>query len=208
MLDNRQASLEDIAEDYEDLGGLRRTAHGHQLFDVFFVMRDFDSKLPDMEGRGAKLYWPYDEMPMYDLTLEAGREKDSYYFVFEYDKDLFDEESISWMGRHFENLLKSCLQIDSGLVSDISMTDQEEKKLFLDHSFGARAEFNADTILDRVGQQAKDHPDKAAVVFKDSYLTYSRLWEASGAIAGKLLKEYTGADMPGKELRSFSGSPS
>ena len=199
MLDNRQASLEDIAEDYEDLGGLRRTAHGHQLFDVFFVMRDFDSKLPDMEGSGAKLYWPYDEMPMYDLTLEAGREKEFYYFVFEYDKDLFDEESISWMGRHFENLLKSCLQIDTGLVSDVSMTDQEEKKLFLDHSFGAVAEFKADTILDRVGQQAKNHPDKAAVVFKDSYLTYSRLWEASGAIAGKLLKEYTGEDMPKKE---------
>ena len=190
MLDNRQASIEDIAEGYESLGGLKKTAHGHLLFDVFFVMRDFDSALPDLDGQAARLYWPYDEMPMYDLTLEAGKEKDSYYFVFEYDRELFDEESMKWMSRHFDTLLKSCVQKEVGLISAVSMTDEEEKRLILDYSAGYDEVFEPDTIIDRVGQQAKAHPDKTAVVFKDSYMTYKQLWEMSGKIATRLLKAY------------------
>lgn len=210
MLDNRQASLEDIASGYEEIGGLRRTSHGHQLFDVFFVMRDFESELPEMDGKTASLSWPYDEMPMYDLTLEAYREKDSYSFVFEYDRDLFNEESISWMSRHFDTLLKACLQEDERPISALSMTDEKEKKLILDYCSGPEEVFTPDTVIDRLSRQVQAHPDKAAVVFKDSIMTYKQLWDASGEVAGKLMKQYPSGNS-GKERwvgiiaeRSFS----
>ncbi|WP_091820744.1 non-ribosomal peptide synthetase [Butyrivibrio sp. ob235] len=190
MLDNRQASLEDISAGYEKLGGTRRTAHGHQLFDVFFVMRDFDSALPDMDGRPSKMYWPYDEMPMYDLTLEGGIEKDSYYFVFEYDRNLFDEESIRWMSRHFNTLLKACVGKEEESLSAVSMLGEEEKSLIMNYGAGNDEVFLSDTVIDRVGQQAKEHPDKKAVVYGESVMTYKQLWEVSGRIAGRLLKEY------------------
>ncbi len=194
MLDNRQASLENIAEAYEDLGGMRRTAHGHLLFDVFFVMRDFDSALPDMDGALAKLFWPYDEMPMYDLTLEVGKEEDSYYFVFEYDRKLFDEESMTLMSRHFDALLSSCTSQNVGAVGTVSMIDEKEKKFLLDYSCGPDGDFKDDTIVDRVEEQVKKNPDKKAVVFKDSYRTYKELWEMSGEIADKLLEAYGDLD--------------
>ena len=190
MLDNRQAALEDIAKVYEELGGTGRTAHGHLLFDVFFVMRDFDSAIDDMDGHPASLFWPYDEMPMYDLTLEAGMEDGAYSFVFEYDRDLFFDESIGFMSRHYDMLLNECIKEDPGMIGGISMIDDKEKDILLASLNTREQVFNTETVIQRLAGQAEMNPDKTALIFGESHMTYKELFDASGIIARRLRTIY------------------
>ncbi|MBQ9157030.1 MAG: amino acid adenylation domain-containing protein [Eubacterium sp.] len=187
--------LEEIAAGYEEAGGFQRTAHGHLLFDVLYVMQSMDHKLAGQEGAHTFLEYPLSDRAMYDLTLETERREEGYHCDFEYDTSLFSDESIRILARHYETLIESCLKSHSEdrlPVSGLSMVDQDEMKLLLhdfqpDHDLGPTSELK--TVVELLKESVEENPEKKAVVYEDQSLTYRELWDRSSVLAGQILKE-------------------
>ncbi len=197
MLDGQSVSLEDIANDLEDEGWSIRTAHGHLLFDHMFVMQSLEYSLPDIEGRSTYVEYGKQEKAMYDLSLEVEKKDRSYHCDFEYDKNLFSEESIRVMARHFENLLINCLKLMDESPDKIMMTDSKEIALMTGKAVIKAPE---KTVVDALWQCVKKDPEKTALIFGESSLSYRDLWELSGILAKKII-DLTG-DKEGPQKRA------
>ncbi len=184
MLEGQAVSLEDIAKDLEDAGGNARTAHGHLIFDHMFVMQSLESNLPDTEGGSTYVEYGKQEKAMYDLSLEVEKKGGLYSCDFEYDKNLFSEESIRVMARHFENLLKNCLASMDESPDKIMMTDSKEIALITGKAVIKAPE---KTVVDALWECVKKDPEKTALIFGDSSLSYRELWEYSGILAKRII---------------------
>lgn len=191
-MEHQSVPLEEIAADFEKEGGYARTAHGHLLFDILFVMQSLDTILPDVDGKHVRAEFPVGERAMYDLTLEAEKREDGcYHLDFEYDVDIFSRESIEILAHHYENLIKSCLDAGRHSISSLSMVDQAEKEkiltVFNPKENGISGDDKTDTVIDRLYGQVCDEPEKKAVILGDRSISYKALWESSGMLAGKIL---------------------
>ncbi len=186
----KSIALEDIAEGFASLGGYVRTSHDHLLFDSLFTMRDFETKLQDIDGKKAWITFPEDEMPMYDLTLETGRDEEGYNYFFEYDTGLYTEESVHMMSEHYVNLIENCIEGPEQNVDMISMTDDKEVRELLRLAKDDECPFIQDTVITRIENRVKETPDKTALLFKDETVSYADLWNRSGRIAVDLVNAY------------------
>ena len=191
-MEHQSVPLEDIAADFTKEGGYSRTSHGHLLFDILFVMQSLDTKLEDIDGRHVWAEFPVGSRAMYDLTLEVEKREDGcYHLDFEYDEDLFLEESIEILADHYKTLIKSCLNAGDHRISGISMVDQPQKEriltVFNPKDNGTQEEEISDTVIDRLYGSVCKEPEKKAVVIEDRFLSYRDLWERSGILAQKLL---------------------
>ena len=192
-MEHQSVPLEDIAADFESAGGYSRTAHGHLLFDILFVMQSLDTNLTDIDGKRVWAEFPAGDRAMYDLTLEVEKKEDGcYHLDFEYDKDLFLEESIEILAGHYENLIKSCLDAGDKSIYELSMVDEAEKEriltVFNPKDNGTNEEGKTDTVIDRLYGFVSKEPEKPAVIIEDRSLSYIDLWERSGELSEKILR--------------------
>ncbi len=193
-MESQSVALEDIAKSFEEAGGFSRTAHGHLLFDVLFVMQNMDRSLPDLRGSEAHLEIPATEGCMYDLTLEAEKRENSYHCEFEYDSSIFSEGSIFYLARHFEALIRSCLTRKDSYIKDLEMLDEEEKDLLLNAFQPEQISFASDrepaTVIELLKERVLESPDKKALVYMDTQLTYRQLWDESDLLSEMILSDY------------------
>ncbi len=193
-MESQSVALEDIAKSFEEAGGFYRTMHGHLLFDVLFVMQNLDRSLPDLRGSRAHLEIPASEGCMYDLTLEGEKRGDSYHFEFEYDSSIFSEGSIFYLARHFEALVRACLTHKDSFIKDLEMLDEEERNLLLNTFQPEQISFASDrkpaTVIELLRDRVAKSPDKKALVYMDTQLSYRQLWDESDLLSEMILSDY------------------
>ncbi|MBQ7588662.1 MAG: amino acid adenylation domain-containing protein [Lachnospiraceae bacterium] len=186
----KHIAIEDIAADFMALGGYTRTSHDHLLFDYFFTMRDFGTSLSDINNRRAWVTFPADERPMYDITLETGKDEGCYNYFFEYDMKLFRSDSVSIMSRHYVNLIRECINKADRDIDTLSMTDAAERKELLRLAAGDECPYRQNTVIKRIEDHVVGCPDKTAVIFRNEVVSYETLWIRSGRIAEALVRSY------------------
>jgi amino acid adenylation domain-containing protein len=126
----------------------------------------------------------------FDLTFRITETAGGLQGGLEYCTDLFNEQTIERMVRHFNGLLHSIVKEPQQLVGTLSMLDEEEKNHLLFDFNNTSSPYPADkNIVSLFEEQAAKTPGGKAIVFEDEYLSYQQLNERSNQLARFLRKK-------------------
>lgn len=125
------------------------------------------------------------EAHFYDMD---GTGKANIYYYYQTEK--FTEKDIELLQKR---VISICKQVLNGIkLQDIDIICKEDKLLidkFNDTNFSYDKK---ETLIDIFEKQVKSFPDKKAVIFKDTYITYKELDEKSNMLANYLLSKNIG----------------
>lgn len=179
VIDNSIYPYDTLVKDLK----LSRMSNRNLLFDVMFVCQTMH--LPEFRIENEPVQFsPVNRITSkFDLTCEIIPTVEDIQINFEYATDLFNEDTIRNLGKHYLNIIE---QITSGYaekLSDIEMILPEEKEMILHDFNDNKTDFPKLTVHQIFEEQVKQHPDKKAVVFEDSFLTYRKLNEKANQLA-------------------------
>ncbi len=176
-------------EELIDKLNITRDLSRNPLFDVMFSTQNMDIREPQIEGLKFETYDTESNVSKFDLTLTAIEAGNSVVCDLRYCTKLFKKSTIERMVSHFINLIKEIADNPQLSISEINMLSEEEKHELLHEYNGKKAYYQKDkTIHELFEEQAYNTPDKIAVVFEDSKLTYKELNEKSNQLA-RLLRD-------------------
>ncbi|MER2370200.1 amino acid adenylation domain-containing protein [Photorhabdus laumondii] len=167
-----------------------RSTRYSPLFQIMFSMNTNDSVELQLEGVSL---WPRPEQTrnaMYELTLDASQTEDGLTFNFEYNTDLFAEETIKRLVVRFTTLLMSIVAAPSEKLGNLDLLPPEERDYLL-HSLNQTAvEYDrSQCIHERIEAFAEQTPDAIALVFGDQQLTYAQLNARANQLAHYLVAQ-------------------
>ena len=124
------------------------------------------------------------------LALELHRINGSFEIWVEYRSDLYEQNTIKTLIRHYQNLLKFVLEHKTSLsLKDVSMMDDDELKI-LDKYNKVNLDYvdlNRNVLLD-FNDIVSKYPDNICVVFKDKQYSYEQVDKITNKLARKLIE--------------------
>ena len=121
------------------------------------------------------------------LGIQLLSDNEGLTFNIHYDGNRYSEQWVIEFAKRYRKVLQNLIKKEN--IKDVGLLDETEVKSVLEISYGGDLDYNKDeTVIDMFVSQAKKHPNKTAVVDKDSSYTYQELDDASNAIANYLLE--------------------
>jgi amino acid adenylation domain-containing protein len=168
---------------------IRRVAPGTELFNTFFDTYDreypsYQSDVLKVERRDA-LNNGSCKFELVALVLPA--QSTPAILLWEYNGDLFTQETASRMMHHFLALLTASIENPELSVADLPILSLEERQRILAMGKGREPVIKEDSRIDRIFTavaEAQAHAD--AVIYKDERISYRELDERAGEMARKL----------------------
>ncbi|MCA1615318.1 MAG: amino acid adenylation domain-containing protein, partial [Acidobacteria bacterium] len=169
----------------------------HPLFQVMFILQN--APLPSLRLKGLSLV-PLDtenETAKFDLTLSVFEGGDGALRVnAEYNRDLFDCETIDRMLGHFETLLGGVVADPTRRLSQLPLLGADERRRLLVEWNDTSVSYAGDECLHSlVERQAERTPGAVAVVYQDRELTYGELNGRANQLAHHLRELGVGPDV-------------
>ena len=122
----------------------------------------------------------------YDITFYMWKNHDYLEGEIEYNTSMIKRDTIIRLRDNFLILIKNLLENPDAAIGSLPMISEEERKM-IDDINNTRTDYPRDkTIVQLFEEQVNLYPDKTAVVFKDSSLTYSLLNQKSNQLAHAL----------------------
>ncbi|WP_432407296.1 amino acid adenylation domain-containing protein [Wukongibacter sp. M2B1] len=184
--DNQEYPLEELVESVEVVRDLSR----NPLFDVVFALQNIE----DIQFKSEKLELEAIESEHitshFDLSIYMKEIGDSYRVIFEYCSDLFKEETMQGMLKHFVVILEQIAENPDKKLKDIeAFTDLEKEKVLYDFN-DTMAEYPRDkSVYNLFEEQVNRMPEAVAVVFGDKEITYGELDQRASQLARVLREE-------------------
>ncbi|MEB3282827.1 MAG: amino acid adenylation domain-containing protein [Lyngbya sp.] len=197
----RQVSLEAYA--HQDLPfeqlleelKISRSLSYTPLFQIMFVLQN----APLKEVKFSDLSWSPVEIPRqtakFDLTLSLTETDEQIVAIFEYNTDLFEQNTISRLAEHFQNLLEAIIVNPEQKISELTLLNQDEKQQILVEWNQTQTNYPREaTIHQLFEQQVEQYPDAIALTYAEQQLTYRELNIKANQIAHYLRKIGTKTD--------------
>ncbi|ACL75344.1 non-ribosomal peptide synthetase [Ruminiclostridium cellulolyticum] len=145
------------------------------IFQVMFILQntqinkivqsDFDISPIQVDSGVAK----------FDLTLEL-YDEDIINGWFEYNTDLFNEDTIERMIGHLKNILEGVVKNVEQRIADIDILGEKERSMLLEEWNNTEYDYPEKLCLhQQFEKQAEKNPDGIAVIFEEQQLTYKEL---------------------------------
>jgi amino acid adenylation domain-containing protein len=113
--------------------------------------------------------------------------------IWEYNKELFDRETICRFVRHYQNLLEAALADPTTSLSDLDFLDDSERQLILvDWNTRLSTWPREFTIHQLFAKQLAKAPGNAALLWKDQTVTYEELNRRANVLGHRLRDEGIG----------------
>lgn len=107
--------------------------------------------------------------------------------AYDYKMNKYTENDIENMHYRFMHIIKQVLENDEILVNEIEIVTPEEKnRILFEFNHTSTDNSKGQTIVDLFEEQAEKYPNKPAVVFEKTVLTYQELNEKANRIAHSL----------------------
>ena len=119
----------------------------------------------------------------FDLSLSIQEHADQTVAVWTWNPDLFDQDSIERMMGHYRTLLNSLTQSRSNCTADLPLEISTELLAIKTTEAKFQPYPRATTWLDIFDQAVQQNPEKIAVSFAQSSLTYQELHEQVNALS-------------------------
>ncbi|MCU0289178.1 MAG: amino acid adenylation domain-containing protein, partial [Acidobacteria bacterium] len=137
----------------------------------------------------------YLKQTRFNMLFTFCRKADGFEGRLEYNGGLYEKNFIERLIVHFTNLLRQCLFGLDLKVADIDILNNQEKEQLLEDFNGKKVDFPRTGSIDRyVEAHAGQTPDRVAVGFEDSHLTYRCLNGMAGQLAAALRASGIGED--------------
>jgi amino acid adenylation domain-containing protein len=139
------------------------------LFDIAISLRNIHNPMPELKN---------------DITITFAAGEDATAGVIEFNKSLFEAESIERFRNHFLAILDQIIQEPDRFVSDISLTTEAERHYLLVECNDTKKEFaEARSVHQTFEEHAAQRPEAIAVIFQDRQVTYKELNEEANQLA-------------------------
>ncbi|KIO77621.1 hypothetical protein TH53_08205 [Pedobacter lusitanus] len=124
----------------------------------------------------------------FDLTFTIGEEAGKLLLSIDYCTDLFAEETIAGMGRHYKQLLRAIVNAPLQDIGVLEMLTQEEEHNLLQIGQGPLVAYpQEETFVGLFEKQVAATPEAIALVYENNSLTYTALNEQANQLAHYLL---------------------
>ncbi|HLP45176.1 MAG TPA: amino acid adenylation domain-containing protein [Candidatus Kapabacteria bacterium] len=185
--ENQDCQYEDLVEQVVK----NRDVGRNPLFDTVFVLQNMD--ITEINITDLKLSpYPYEnKTAKFDLTLSGIEEEGKLSFTFEYCSKLFREKTIERFIDYFKNLVNDFIENKNRKrICDFEILTEEEKKLILFDFNDTETDYPGDkTIHQLFAEQVERVPDRIAVAYINTIITYRQLNEQANRLAGLLLEK-------------------
>ncbi|MGE5343370.1 MAG: non-ribosomal peptide synthase/polyketide synthase [Candidatus Omnitrophota bacterium] len=159
--DNQEYQYEALVEQVVT----NRDTGRNPLFDVMFVLQNFQLKEIEIPGLTLSPYEYENKTSKFDLTLTGIESDDKLLFTFEYCTQLFKPQTIERFIAYFKNIINGIIENKNRMISDIEIITEGEKNRIL-YDFN-RAEIkypNDKTIHELFEEQVERTPDHLALI--------------------------------------------
>lgn len=161
------------------------------LYDV--VLSYQNAKFLDKNSENEyKTRWSFCGHQTSSLIIHINdRDNDNKLIVdYDYLADLFYDKEIEFIHKHIEAVLWHALDNPQKPMKNLNMVSEKERNKLLYGFNNTDVDYEKDaTVYELIEKTAKENPDKKAIVFEDSIITYKELMDKSNIVARKL-KEY------------------
>ncbi|MCP3169610.1 non-ribosomal peptide synthetase [Myxococcus qinghaiensis] len=166
------------------------------LFQVMFVMPGPTAPL-SLSGLAVEEVSFEPGMAKFDLTLFVRELPQSLVTYWEYNTDLFDEETVSRMAGHYTRLLQAALSQPGQDVESLPLLGEaERRRLLVEWNATEAPRSSAPCVNVLFEAQAARTPGAIAVRFGEQTLTYGELNQRANRLARFLRRGGVGPDVP------------
>jgi amino acid adenylation domain-containing protein len=153
------------------------------LFQVLFFLRD--DLMPTLELPSLTLTTLDVEGTFvpYDLCISIKNTDSELAWIWEYNTDLFESDTITRILKHFRNLLESIVENPEGRIGELSILTEAERHQLLVEWNNTKIKYPQVCIHKLVEEVVELSPDALAVVFEQSSLTYRQLNSRANSLA-------------------------
>jgi amino acid adenylation domain-containing protein/thioester reductase-like protein len=181
LLKHHKYPLEQIIKGFREIQAVQE-----KLFDISFSYQNakFDVSNIDYDDK-----WLFNGSQLYSLTLHASDREDSGNYTMDYDflTDVFSESDIDRLHEFLITLLHNVLDNPSLQLSSLKMlTPEQEAELIWKFNDTQQDYPRDETIVTLFKKQVSLAPQKVAVIFEDTAVTYLELDQRSSQLAGTL----------------------
>ena len=170
-----------------DVIGARRELDHSPLFQVMFVLQNLSLTGLSLANLDCQVI----ELPLstarFDLAVDVFDIPAGLRVYFEYNTDLFDEDTIGRMQSHYQRLLEGFIALPDARIGDLPMlTAAEEQQLLRDWNQTAAPYPREQTVHGLFEAQVARTPGATALQFEDQALSYAQLNERANRVAHQL----------------------
>ncbi|RAJ77623.1 non-ribosomal peptide synthase protein (TIGR01720 family)/amino acid adenylation domain-containing protein [Chitinophaga dinghuensis] len=168
---------------------LQRDISRNPLFDVQVVLQHADNtgaarRLGELQVAG---YAGAQRLTsVFDIVFNFVESGDALDLRIVYNSDIYDQQIIASMVRHFELLMTAVISNAQQSVHTLAYISEQEQQHMLGHLSGLATD-NGETVISHFKNCVQKNPDATAVVSGDRHLTYKQLDEKSDLLCHYLL---------------------
>ncbi len=168
---------------------IERSLSSNPIFQVMFVYSSTKSSYSFGEDLELIINDDYNiDVSKFDLTLFITEREGILSSIFEYSTDLFDESTINRFQEYFKSLLENIVENSKLSIGDIPKLTEHENKLFFKPQKEFQPEFNSYKSIHKIIEGiTASHPNKQAVTFNNTSLTYNELNTRANTLAQNIL---------------------
>ena len=160
------------------------------LFQVLFLYQNAPMKAFELPGITLTPLEYYNGAVGYDLMLSVSDQDHALNIRLEYSKDLFADETIKRMLKHYSTLLKGIVADPEARICELQLLEEDERKQLLVDWNGAGGPYPLHESFTRLFElQVKSTPDAIAVTCEGESITYQELNERANRL-GWLLADF------------------
>jgi amino acid adenylation domain-containing protein len=160
------------------------------LFQVMFVLQNAPQQDIHLSGLHIEPFFTESTTAKFDLSLSMTKAANGLRGTIEYNTDLFPNEQIVQMTRHFQKLLEEIVIDPDAMLSSIPLLTKAERQAVLVTWNDKVADYPKQKTLHRLfEQQAQKTPHAVAVVCQNTQLTYQELDRYTNQLAHYLHKQ-------------------
>lgn len=166
------------------------------LFDTLFVLQNMAENRYDFRGLHFSHVGIEQTASKFDLTLAGFVGGDNVlYFDLEYCSQLFRKETALRFADYFMHILQAVINDPGAHLSAITLLPQEDLHRQWSEVNGVnQAAAPVLTFLEQYTKQVKQYPDREALLFGESHMTYGQLDALSDRWAGCLRQQGIGSE--------------
>ncbi|MGA9773581.1 MAG: amino acid adenylation domain-containing protein [Blastocatellia bacterium] len=154
------------------------------LFQVMFALQNAPRDVLELPGLKLSLFETEGRTAKFDLTVSLVEIADQISCSFEYNTDLFDDETMVRMLSHFETLLQSVTADPDQRIERLPMITPQERERILTEWNETNRQFESGKCIHELFEaQAERTPDMIAVICGHKELTYSEINNRANQLA-------------------------
>ncbi|MGB5930265.1 MAG: amino acid adenylation domain-containing protein [Cyclobacteriaceae bacterium] len=162
------------------------------LFDVMVELVNVDihqEKAGNINGLSLEPYRSDYIISKYDYSFRFAEKDNTIKLYLEYNQDIYSEQTVSQLLRHYQNLLEVLLEKPYKSVWLADYLSSEDKKRLVSEYNNNQAVYPqaGETLSGLFEKQARKTPEAIALYDRDARISYARLDEMSNQVANYLI---------------------